>query len=520
MRTSLSGTLALVIVVLFALSLTTPSIARTAPAEPPGQSTQDDRADLRRWAADTWQSMTAMVEPDSGIPADQVSEDGVRSDYTSPTNIGTYLWSTVAAKDLRLIRPWEMRDRIEPVLDALEAMERHEPSGQYFNWYDPGSLEVLTTWPDNGDPVLPFLSSVDNGWLAAALRIVADAVPQERDRALALAESMDFGFYYDPQVGQIRGGAWTVDPQQACGPPTADSDGDGTVDVWFTCHHYGALNTEPRIASYLGIAAGQIPAEHYYSTFRTFPDTCDWSWQETKPEGEWRTYDGVTLFQGHYTYAGIEVVPAWGGSMFEALMVPLVVPEEEWGPDSWGINHPNFVAGQIHHGIEEADYGYWGFSPANNPAGGYREYGVDQMGLDPAGYTSDQERTTVDPGFEGCPGREPQPTPTEFGRGVVTPHASFLALDFARDEAIDNLRNLERDFAIYSWGGFLDSVDTTTGTVSRSYLALDQGMVMAALANELTHDRFQRRLSRWMAPRLEPLLAAEDFGITPAGMGS
>ena len=50
------------------------------------------------------------------------------------------------------------------------------------------------------------------------------------------------------------------------------------TDVWYTGHHYGAFNTEPRIASYLGIAAGQIPAKHYFGTFRTFPnDNCDWS---------------------------------------------------------------------------------------------------------------------------------------------------------------------------------------------------------------------------------------------------
>ena len=59
-------------------------------------------------------------------------------------------------------------------------------------------------------------------------------------------------------------------------------------DVWYTGHHYGAFNTEPRIASYLGIASGQIPAKHYFGTFRTFPnDNCDCAWTETKPVGEW-----------------------------------------------------------------------------------------------------------------------------------------------------------------------------------------------------------------------------------------
>ena len=121
-------------------------------------------------------------------------------------------------------------------------------------------------------------------------------------------------------------------------------------------------------------------------------------------------------------------------------MVPLFVPEETWGPRSWGVNHPLYVRGQIEHGLDEAKYGYWGFSPSNDPAGGYREYGVDQLGLDGAGYTSDQERTTVDQPFEGC--RTGSPAPTSYGDGVVTPHASFLALRYAPKAALANLAKI------------------------------------------------------------------------------
>ena len=30
----------------------------------------------------------------------------------------------------------------------------------------------------------------------------------------------------------------------------------------------------------------------------------------------------------------MKLIPTWGGSMFEALMVPLFVPEEKWGTKS------------------------------------------------------------------------------------------------------------------------------------------------------------------------------------------
>ena len=76
---------------------------------------------------------------------------------------------------------------------------------------------------------------------------------------------------------------------------------------------------------------GGAPETEYFGAWRTFPDTCDWSWQETRPVGFDRTYYGVNVFEGAYQYHGTRIVPGWGGSMFEALMPALFVPEEQWG---------------------------------------------------------------------------------------------------------------------------------------------------------------------------------------------
>ena len=71
---------------------------------------------------------------------------------------------------------------------------------------------------------------------------------------------------------------------------------------------------------------------------------------------------------------------------------------------------------------------------------------------------------------------------------------------------------LRRDFDVYGEGGFYDAVNVDTGQVSRFWLALDQGMVMAALGNELTGDRLQRYLTRGAVERaVRPLLAMEEF---------
>ncbi|HEX6935045.1 MAG TPA: glucoamylase family protein [Actinomycetes bacterium] len=501
-------------VVLTAVASAATALAVAVPTGAVG-STSADRTNevLTEYAADTWASMAAMADPDTGLVSDNIAGDldaADRAAYTSPTNIGAYLWSAVAAREIGLITSEEARTRIAQTLETLPTLEIHEPSGMYFNWYDPATGDKLTTWPADGSTVHPFLSSVDNGWLATALEVVIDQVPDLADEAHVVLDRMDFGYYYDPQVNQIRGGFW-VDPPPGC---SVTDNYRGEEDVYYTCHHYGAFNTEPRMASYLGIASGAIPEKHYFGAWRTFPPTCDWSWSEQQPVGEWREYLGVRVFEGAYEYRGERMVPTWGGSMFEALMVPLFVPEEEWGQRSWAFTHPRYVKAQIAHGMEEAGYGYWGFSPSNNPSGGYREYGVDPIGMEPNGYASDQQRTYVDYGYGDC--RPPQPEPTTYGEGVVTPHASFLALRYAPQAALRNLANLREDFGAYGPGGFYDAVNVSTGQMSQRYLSLDQGMVMAALGNALADDLLREPFATGpMKERVAPLMRMEEFvGVT------
>ena len=493
------------------------AVPTTASAADASSSTETT---LRTYAKDTWRSMNAMTDKSTGLPADNIAgslDAGTRSKFTSPTNIGAYLWSTTVARDTGLISSADAHRRMERTLDTLATLERHPASGMFYNWYDPHTGAKLRIWPENGNVVKPFLSSVDNGWLATALLLVSRADKTLAKKADALRTTMDFGFYYNAAEnapgGQIRGGFWDEDPQESAA--VKGNYRNRGPDVWYTGHHYGAFNTEPRIASYLGIASGQIPREHYFGTYRTFQnENCDYAWTETKPVGEWKTYLGVRVFEGALPYRGMDIVPTWGGSMFEALMVPLFVPEETWGPKSWGVNHPLYVKGQIEHGLDEAKYGYWGFSPSSDPKGGYREYGVDQLGLEPAGYSSDQERTLVDQPFDGC--RAGSPAPTSYGDGVVTPHASFLALRYAPQAALDNLAKMRTQLHAYGPGGFYDAAATRSGTVAQRYLSLDQGMIMAALGNALADDDMRRYVSTGaMEDKLRPLMAMEEFASKP-----
>ncbi len=488
---------------LLSMALVLPSLVMAAPVGAgsadagvaAGKATRD--ATLMRYARGTWASFVAMTDPDSGLPADSLSSDGTTSVQTSTTNIGAYLWSTLVAERLGIIGHREAVRRLGRTLHSLETMERHEPSGQYYNWYDHHTGAVLTTWPSTGEPLTPILSSVDNGWLAAALHMVATSETAVAARAAALYDSMDFGFYYRPAVNRI---AFHVVPSTGESP---------------CC--YDTIVSESRIASYIGIAKGEIPAKEYFGAWRTFPETCDWSWQETQPVGVTRTYLGVSVFEGAYPYDGMRIVPGWGGSMFEALMPALFVPEETWGPNSWGLNHPLTVAAQIHHGLVDAGYGYWGFSPANIPEGGYATYGVDALGMNPEGYPSNEDNTFVDPGFGTCREGKPEPAPSAYTDGVVTPHAAFLALRWAPRAVLSNLRNLERDFPdMYGDWGFRDSVNVDTGVVSDAYLSLDQGIVMAAIGNALGHDMLRRAFATPdVKDALQPVISIERFGAGP-----
>ena len=417
-------------------------VAALAMAQPAAAS---DRT-LERYAEGTWRSFEAMTDARSGMPSDILRSDGTRSVQTSTTNIGAYMWSAVVAEKLGLIRRSELVARMRRTVDTLEDLERHAPSGQFYNWYDHRTGEKLTTWPPSGQPLEPRLSSVDNGWLAVGLKIVAERIPELSRRASAIYDSMDFGFYYRPAVNRMLFHYVPDTGGEAC------------------C--YDTIVSESRIAAYIGVAKGEVPERVHFGQWRSFARLVRLvSWTETRPVGFTRTYFGTTVYDGSLPYNGTLVTPSWGGSMFEALMPALFLPEERWGPGSWGANHPLTAAAQIHHGLVEAGYGYWGFSPSNIPEGGYTDYGVDGIGSDDGGYPSNNDRTLIDHGWPGCPGRDPlpDPPPSAYTNGVVTPHAAFLALRYAPRETLANLGRLERDFDIYTRWGFRDSVNVDSG---------------------------------------------------------
>jgi len=149
----------------------------------PALSPADVQA-LRLIARRTWQFFATFVGPDDhALPPDNFQETPapVLAHRTSPTNIGLYLLSTVAARDFGWIGTLDAVERLEATFDTLNGLERFR--GHFYNWYDTRSCRPL-------DP--RYVSSVDSGNLAGHLIAVAQACEEMSEgprsmRAAALA---------------------------------------------------------------------------------------------------------------------------------------------------------------------------------------------------------------------------------------------------------------------------------------------------------------------------------------------
>jgi cyclic beta-1,2-glucan synthetase len=147
---------------LVAWRISQPTIQRGAP-----DLGRDDIRTLRAIARQTWRFFeTFVTETENFLPPDNFQETPTPAvaHRTSPTNIGLYLLSAVAARDMGWIAEAEMMTRLEQTLDRMGAMSRFR--GHFYNWYDTRDLRVL-------DP--PYVSSVDSGNLAGHLICVAQA---------------------------------------------------------------------------------------------------------------------------------------------------------------------------------------------------------------------------------------------------------------------------------------------------------------------------------------------------------
>lgn len=427
---------------------------------------EDPKAFLREIAKDTWRFFDDILDKEYSLPLDTVTigekkplDEGTWiGDYTNVTNIGVYLMAVVSAYDMGFITREDAVQRIRATLNTVEYKLEYHSSGFPYNYYDTTMLDHTSY----------FVSYVDSGWLLLGLYVVKNAFPEElTDQATRLLKRGDLGFFYDPIENQVYHGYYE------------------NLKV-FSDYHYGVFYTEPRVVSYIAVARGEIPERHWFEgLMRTFPESYQWQTQTPKNR-VLRKLNGFNYAGGYYDWKDLKYVPSWGGSAFEALMPTVVLKEKELAPEGLGKNNAMHVQGQIRYAKETLGQPVWGMSPSSVPEGGYSEYGAKPFGV--KGYKS----------------------------GVVTPHASVLALEYAPEEVIANLRKLIELYDIYGQYGFYDSVNIVTGKVARKYLALDQGMIFVAINNYLNQGAIRNRFhADPQVKQGENLLTSEKFFDEP-----
>ena len=153
------------------LWMLSPDIARWASLPPRIEGTEPLSAAntklLRLTARRTWHFFEQFVTRDDNmLPPDNFQEDPkpVLAHRTSPTNLGLYLLSIVAAHDFGWIGTNETVERLTATLDTMKRMEKFR--GHFFNWYGTSDLRPL-------DP--QYVSSVDSGNLAGHLIALGNA---------------------------------------------------------------------------------------------------------------------------------------------------------------------------------------------------------------------------------------------------------------------------------------------------------------------------------------------------------
>jgi cyclic beta-1,2-glucan synthetase len=301
-----------------------------------------ERSELRELALQIWSFYERYVTvEESWLPPDNVQyhPKEIIAHRTSPTNIGLYLASVVAARDLEFIDTLKMIKRIEASMKTLQSMEKW--NGHLLNWYDTRSAK----------PLLPrYVSTVDSGNLVAYLMVVRKGLHEWGQRDIGFESNIEKIMRdIDQFIEQTNFKAlYNSDERLFCLGYHVDTNQKDTI-------LYDLLASEARQASFVAIALGQIPVSHWFTLGRTM------------------TISG-----------NCKTLLSWSGTMFEYLMPSLVMRTYRntiWDSTYRGVIRRQRVYADKHQvpfGISES--GYFAFDYQLNYQ--YRAFGVPGLGLE------------------------------------------------------------------------------------------------------------------------------------------
>ena len=342
------------------------------------------------------------------------------ADRTSPTNLGFYLLSWCALACLSRVSWEEAAKKCSELTGKAERLEKYR--GNLYNWYgcsDPVPLEPR------------YISSVDSGNFAACAATAARCFEKQGDghsvlvaRLDALWRNTDLSVFYDKEKKLMAIGL--------------DSDKKRLGGF------YDMLSSEARLTSYVAIAKGDVPAEHWSALSRH-----------------------MTSFRG---YCGLT---AWSGSLFEYLMPDIFLPAYRgtllWESGEFAIHTQRKTAEKRNAPWGVSECCYLTFDSAMNYQ--YKAHGDPVLA-----------RGNID-GDEYA----------------VSPYSVCLALSRGVRRGVKGLESLE-ELGLLGRFGMCDAVEFTPSRLPsdteympvRTYMTHHLGMSLCSVANALCENALSR----------------------------
>lgn len=445
---------------------------------------KEESEELRKLSREIWSFYEDYVtEEDSWLPPDNVQIDppnGV-AHRTSPTNIGLYLTCTLAARDFSFIDTTGLIQRLERTLDTIDRLDKWE--GHLYNWYDTVTLKPLS-------PI--YVSTVDSGNFVGCLITVKEGLIEllgsnETNHQDHHNQSDSLNIAFSEELTPISSGKLLRHPiseewlekgkelikriDKMIYTTNFVPLYDHNAKLFTLGYHvernerddilYDLMASEARTASFISIALGQISVSHWKALGRTM------------------------------TKAGKRpVLLSWSATMFEYLMPWLFM--RTYRNSLWESTYKAVVDRQIEYGEQRgvpygiSESGFYAFDYQMNYQ--YRAFGVPGLG---------------------------------FKRGleqdlVIAPYATILSLPFAKDHALQALKDIEKLNGRGKYG-YYEAIDFTKRRlpenkkhmVIRSFMAHHQGMSFLTLANLLLPTPIYERFHRNKQVRAAELLLQE-----------
>lgn len=368
---------------------------------------------------------------------------------TSPTNIGLQFLAILSAKDLGFETLDSTISSVEKLMTTIELLPKFK--GHLFNWYNINTLEVL-------DP--QYISTVDSGnFFGYLIALKNGLLEQKEPESETESESENemnkridnLGKRIDVLLENAEFGFLYNKKRMLF------HIGFHVPSQVLDNGYYDLMASESMLTSFLAIARGEVSTKHWYKLGRP-----------------------LTIIKG------IPAFVSWSGTMFEYLLPNLIMKSYEGSVFSETskaavIQQMKYAKHmKIPWGISESQYN--GFDLDSNYQ--YRAFGVSGLRL--------------------------QPSLTKSL--VVAPYATMLALEYATEEALSNLKKMKElgSFGKYGYYEAIDynapdSLNLLPYCIVKSYMAHHQGMSLVAINNFLNNGIMRKRF------HAEPIVKATEI---------